>query len=155
MRQIVYVGAFVILPNRNQVIMKKVLCSIVTLLAAGAVANASDYDYLTFETTSGAVQSVAVESLVMTFEDGRLVARNGETEVSFAVADLSMMYFTSATTSINPLQAVSDEQGVVVYSVSGVCLGRYESVSQAKESLTVSGVYIMKSGSSTVKMVVR
>lgn len=134
--------------------MRKFLCAIAALLSVVPAVHAADYDYLVFETADGGTQSVAVESLVMTFEDGMLVARNGSTELSYPVADLSAMYFASVPTSVGTAVASSGSDDVVVYSISGVCLGRYGSVAQAKSSLA-GGVYIMKSGGSTVKVIVK
>lgn len=131
---------------------RKTLFSIVALLAACPAANA--YDYLTFETTDGSTQSVAVESLVITFDDGMLVANNGSTEVSLPLTGLSKMYFSSATTAISSAKAADGDGSVVVYAVSGACLGSYETSAKAKESLR-SGVYILKSGSKTEKVVIR
>lgn len=131
---------------------RKLLSSIAAMLAACLAANA--YDYLTFETTDGSTHSFAAESLVITFEDGMLVADNGNSVSSLPLAGLSKMYFSAATTAISEATMADGDGRVTVYAVSGACLGQYASAALAKATLR-SGMYILKSGSRTEKVVIR
>lgn len=49
----------------------------------------------------------------------------------------------------------SDAAGVEVYTIDGISLGRFDSVDDARKNIGKSGLYIMKSGSTTVKAVIR
>lgn len=132
--------------------MKKVLFFVLTLMGTLA-ASAYDYPYMAFRTVAGDVQTVAVESLTMTFEDGRLVAHNAETEVGFVLDNLDAMFFASEPSSITEING--DAAGVVdVYTVLGVRIGRYESMSQAK-NLLHKGLYLIKQNGVTRKIVVQ
>jgi len=65
------------------------------LLSAAVAVQASDYDYLTFLKADGTSQSMTANGLVITFEDGHLVAKNGSEQTTFILADMSRMYFTA------------------------------------------------------------
>lgn len=64
------------------------------LSAAMTTVQASDYDYLTFLRADGTTLSMTANGLVITFEDGQLVAKNGDEQATFTLADMSRMYFT-------------------------------------------------------------
>ncbi len=49
----------------------------------------------------------------------------------------------------------SASAAVEVYTVDGIRLGRFNTVDEARKSIAKSGLYIMKSGSTTVKTVIR
>lgn len=49
----------------------------------------------------------------------------------------------------------SDAAAVEVYTIDGISLGRFNTVDEARKSIGKSGLYIMKSGSTTVKTVIR
>lgn len=133
--------------------MKKLL--FVLLAFAGAVgAKAYDYPYLVFQKTDGSIQSVSVEALTLTVEDGRIVVRNSEENTAFALTELSKMYFSSISTGITETDGDETSGIVDVYSVSGVKVGSFSSLEQARCSLG-SGMYIIKTKTKTQKIAIR
>lgn len=135
--------------------MKKTLL----IIAAAAVvetAQAYDYPYLTLQKSDGTEQSVAVEQLKLTFSDGQMVLSNSDGTTTISLSDLSKMYFsTSATAGISTqISEVSDDSPVEVYTLSGMGLGSFESVAEAKKQLK-AGIYVMKSKTRTLKITVK
>ena len=76
------------------------LVAIVGTLSAWA----DDYPYLVFQNADGSVKTVAVESLTITFSDGKLLATNVAGTETFALSDLSKMYFSSDATGIEEIE---------------------------------------------------
>lgn len=129
--------------------MKKVL--LVLLMMTGMLtAHADSYTYLTFEKSDGTQTSVALSSLSITISGTTLTAG----DQSFALADLTKMYFTTAdVTAIDEVKAaVSGE--VEVFSMNGVAMGKFTTMQEAMSSLR-TGVYIVKSNGKTVKVAVK
>lgn len=129
--------------------MKKVL--LVLMMMTGVLtAHADSYTYLTFEKSDGTLTSVPLSSLSITISGTTLTAG----DQSFALADLTKMYFTTAdVTAIDEVKAaVSGE--VEVFSMNGVAMGKYTTVQEAMSSLR-TGVYIVKSNGKTVKVAVK
>lgn len=135
--------------------MKKSLFFLLTL-GAVATAQADDYSYLTFQTSDGQAQSVASASLVITFANGNLVAtdNNGAT-TTLPLASLSKMYFSSESTGIDaPSSSIPTDEHVEVFTLAGISLGQYENLQQAETTLA-KGIYVVKSPSQTLKIVVK
>lgn len=135
--------------------MKKTLL----IIAAAAVvetAQAYDYPYLTLQKSDGTEQSVAVEQLKLTFSDGQLVLSNSDGTTTISLSDLSKMYFsTSATAGISTqITEATDDSPVEVYTLSGMSIGSFESVAEAKKQLK-AGIYVMKSKTRTLKITVK
>lgn len=129
--------------------MKKVL--FVLLMMTGMLtAHADSYTYLTFEKSDGTLTSVPLSSLSITISGTTLTAG----DQTFALADLTKMYFTTAdVTAIDEVKtAVNGE--VEVFSMNGVAMGKYTTVQKAMSSLR-TGVYIVKSNGKTVKVAVK
>ncbi len=133
--------------------MRKIFCYMAALLAANLAGIAYGNGYLTFEEANGNTQSIAAESLTITFDGGTLLARNGNTELSIPLDDLAKMYFTSDATAITTAKA-SASGTVKAYTLSGIQVGEFESAEQAKETLP-SGFYLLKTGSSTEKTIIK
>mgnify|MGYP004451793969 FL=1 len=132
--------------------MKRTLISMLTLLAVTA-ASADNYSYLAFQTADGSTRSIGVESLEMTFSDGKLIASNGTESLEISVADLSRMFFSSEATAIKDISLDADSP-VKVYTVEGVCVGSYDSMASASANMG-KGVYIVKGEKTTHKITVR
>lgn len=134
--------------------MKKWLLAIIGLTTATVSAQAYDYGYLTIETADGTTTSLAVEQLKLTFADGQLVATNGDGSQTFTLAQLAKMYFsTNGTNGIS--QTVSDDtQSVEVFTVGGLSLGTFDTLSAAKSTLG-TGLYIIKKDNKTIKIAVK
>ena len=120
----------------------------------GALAGYADdyaYPYLVFETTEGTQTSVAVEGITFTIANGQLVA-GGQT---FALSQLSKMYFSTTTTGITNVNTDNDDNGSVdVYDLNG-----RKVLSNGHFSMGISqlpkGIYIVKSAKSTYKIAVK
>lgn len=132
--------------------MKRTLISMLTLLAVTA-ASADNYSYLAFQTADGSTRSIGVESLEMTFSDGKLIASNGTESLEISVADLSRMFFSSEATAIKDISLDADSP-VKVYTVEGVCVGNYDNMASASANMG-KGVYIVKGEKTTHKITVR
>lgn len=120
------------------------------LLFCMVLCHAEDYTNLSFENTDGSVVSVSVDNLSMTFSGGKLLLDNGAAATQeIAVADLSRMFFSSSTSSIMETTSCGDAEKLV-YTLSGVCMGRYDAVKTLP-----GGMYVVKEGNKTFKMTVR
>ena len=133
--------------------MKKLVLT--TLITLGTLqAQAYDYPYLVFQNTEGRTTVIAVESLSITISDGQLVATNADGTQSFALADLSKMYFTQQADLTGISNASTQEDEVVeVFTTGGIKLGKYLNIKEAKTSLK-PGLYILKSKQKYFKIVV-
>lgn len=135
--------------------MKKKLLIFSLACLPFAVANADTYPYLSFETQDGTTRSVSVESLTITFSDGKLLAVSGTDSYEIDVASLSRMYFSSANlTAINDVKSDVTAGTMEVYSLSGVKIGTFDST-EALHNGVSAGVYIVKSNGKTLKVAVK
>ena len=133
--------------------MKRVFLFLLTVVVT-LTAQAYDYPYLVFQTTDGTVTAVAVESLSITISDGNLVVTNGDGTKTFSLSTLSKMYFsTDGTTDIDSAQT-SDTTEVEVVAASGVSLGTFASLDEARKALK-QGVYVVKLKEKTFKISVK
>lgn len=136
-------------------IMKKKLLTLSLACLPFVAANADTYPYLSFETQDGTTRSVSVESLAITFSDGKLLASNGTDSYEISVASLSRMYFsTDNLTGISTVKSGETSGNMEVYSLSGVRIGTFASA-EALRSGVSAGVYIVKSNGKTLKVTVR
>lgn len=123
-----------------------------------------DYPYLTLQQSDGTLQSVSVESLVLTISDGKLLVTNTDGSQTFTLTALSQMHFSAtdetgntddsgqATSIINAPTTLTAP--VEVYTLSGISLGTFENIPQAQATLQ-RGIYVVKSGSQTLKIAVK
>lgn len=124
--------------------MKKILF-LLTILVGALTAQATDYPYLTFETTDGAKASVVVENLTLTISGTTLTAGSQ----SFTLSNLLKMYFSTSdetSTGIDEITSASLDETTDIYDLKGRKV--------TKEQMN-KGVYIVKTKSRTYKMVVR
>ena len=133
--------------------MKKIL--LLVLLMIGTCASYADdytYPYLVFETAGGAKTSVTISEGTITIADGQLTI-GGHT---FALSDLSKMYFSTTTTGIAEVAVddnLNDNGCVNVYDLNGrkvLSEGDSESLSSLPK-----GIYIVKSGRKTYKVAIK
>ena len=104
--------------------------------------HATDYTYLTFETTDGNRISVSAESLTLTVSGMTLMAGNQ----SFALVNLSKMYFSTSdesTTGISEMLAVNLDEVTDIYDLKG---------NKVSKSQMRKGVYIVKTKNGTYKV---
>ncbi len=135
--------------------MKRLL--IFVMMLTGTIgAFADDYPYLTFQKSDGTSQSVPVEGLTLSFDNGSLVATNGSESYSFALTELNKMYFSAENaTAIEELTATLPADGTVeVFTPAGVSLGQYDNLKAAQGALS-QGLYIFKTSGKTLKVMVR
>jgi hypothetical protein len=124
--------------------MKKIIL-FMTMLVGTLTVQASDYTYLTFETTDGAKASVAVEGLALSISGTTLTAGSQQ----FILSNLSKMYFSTSdetTTGIEEITSATLDEVTDIYDLQGHKV--------SKEQMK-KGVYIMKTKNRTYKMVVR
>lgn len=124
------------------------------MLLIGLAVSADEYSYLAFQKTDGTVQTVSVESLSLTIADGVLTATNADGSKTFTLADLTSMYFSaeqSDVTSIEKIETAQQGSQVTVYSLTGMQMGRYQSVAAARTALK-SGVYVVEANGKRYKM---
>ena len=121
---------------------------------------AEDYPYLMFQTTDGSTTAMAASELTITFSDGKLTVTNAESTQTLTLTDLSKMYF-STTDNANGIEDVNADgltnlnQGPVeVFTLTGISIGKYDTLQQAKSSLS-QGIYVVKSASRTLKIAVK
>lgn len=125
--------------------MKKKFLLFMALVGA-LTAQAGDYTYLTFETADGTKTSVDVSSLPVTINlDNSTLTIGNQT---FALADLSKMYFStqSESTGIEEISSATIDDDAVIYDL----LGRRVTKAQMRR-----GIYVMKTKQGTRKVSVR
>lgn len=114
---------------------------------------ADDYSYLLIEGSDGSQTTVTAVGTVITFADGKMTVHSDGKETTFSLSDMGKMYFTNATgvktLSLNQLSGEVD-----IYTTSGIHMGKYSSVSEARTQLG-SGIYIVKAQDKTYKMTVK
>lgn len=129
-----------------------ILTFLLTIVSIAGWAEDYTYGYLVFTANDGKEQSFAVEDLTLTFSDGKLVASNGTTTLTFTLADLAKMYFSETTT--DGIKTLNVDDDVEVFTVSGIRMGQYASIADARRVLQ-QGVYIFKQGSKTNKIAIK
>lgn len=123
------------------------LCAMLTLAS-----HAQSYSYLTFATAKGE-QSMKADGLVITFTDGKLIAKNAGETAEFNIGDVSKFYFSETPTDISKA-FVSDSKEVIVYNVSGQYVGKFRSFDSLETQLP-KGIYVVKDKAATHKMIVK
>jgi hypothetical protein len=143
----------------------------VLLLVSGL--HAGSYKYLIFQTTDGSKTSVFVSDLKLAYNNGQLTATQNGTTATFTVSDLSKMWFTADLTAIqeveSPNTAVSLDGSALkinapvgsvakVYDANGRMVMSCKIASDgspAHVNLLDRGIYVVKAGSETLKILVK
>ena len=135
--------------------MKQLFLCLFLGVAMCVPAHAADYNFLTFQQADGTQQSFGLSGLRLTFSGGNvLIEQNGQT-TTLPLAQLSKMFFSQNATAISlPSSSLLPSPSsflhpTSVYSLSGVCMGTFESVDQMQERLP-QGVYMMKESGKTI-----
>ena len=131
--------------------MKKSLLLFITLLGI-ATMQAEDYKYLTIVGIDGTKTSLTAVGLSISFSDTQLTAKNAYTDetTTIALTNLASMNFsnTNETTGIHTIHAnETDEKSDVIYNLQGEQL-------PANATLP-KGIYIIKKGNETQKVIVK
>ena len=135
--------------------MKKILI-LVSALMTSVMTYADDfsYNYLVFTTQEGTEKSVAVENLKLTFANGQMVIDNGVETQTYDLSSLSKMFFAENSVDGIVETTIDANEEVDVFTVSGIGMGKFNDVNEAKKSLG-RGVYIFKQGSKTNKISIK
>lgn len=135
--------------------MKKILI-LVSALMTSVMTYADDftYNYLVFTTQEGTEKSVAVENLKLTFVNGQMVVDNGVETQTYDLSSLSKMFFAENSVDGIVETTIDANEEVDVFTVSGIGMGKFNNVNEAKKSLG-RGVYIFKQGSKTNKISIK
>ena len=128
--------------------MKRIICIVALLLFVGMAR--ADLKYLVFQSYDGTETSVDTENLIITFGDDYLKTNK---DVQLPLAQLNKMFF-SDTVGINDILADEADGEVRVFLPSGVECGTFHNASIARASLH-PGVYILKSRSKSVKVIIK
>lgn len=131
--------------------MKRLVLSMLCVLGCFA-AQAQSYDYLTFVTNNGE-QSVKALGTVITFTDGNINVKAGDTEFSLPLADVQKFFFATEASAIDTINA-DTTTGVLVYTVSGQFMGRFTD-QRAVEAQLPKGIYVTKGNGETKKVMVK
>ena len=135
--------------------MKKRFMFLIFACLSGVMAHADTYPYLSFQKADGTVVSMSVESLTMTFSDGKLVASNGSDIRTLMVAELSTMYFsTTDATGIKEVPTSASDGEVEAFDLQGVSLGKFSNLQGMKEKVK-AGVYVVKANGKTQKIAIK
>lgn len=120
--------------------MKKLILML-SIMSSAFTAKASDYAYLTFETTDGNKISVSSTELQITISGTTLTAGNQ----SFTLSNLNKMYFSAAdmTTGITNISTDELNESTEIYDLNGRRV--------SKEALQ-KGVYVIKNKNGNFKI---
>ena len=117
-------------------------------------ANDYTYNYLVFTTQDGTEKAIAVENLKLSFVNGQLVVDNGVESQTYSLTSLSKMFFSESTVDGIVETVINGNEVVDVFTVSGIWMGKFENVDDAKKSLQ-RGVYVLKQGKTTSKIAIK
>lgn len=136
--------------------MKKKFTFLFSLLLSLTMANAENYSYLTFQSLDGSKISIGVESLTMTFSDGKLLVSNGTESQELPLEQLGCMFFSNenVNTGISEVSAEKKSELVQVYTLSGGSLGTFSNLQQWYKTAKV-GVYVVNNNGKIQKIAVK
>ena len=128
---------------------------ILMAVACAWVAQAADYPYLVFTSTSGTVTSFGVSNLTLTVSGSNLQVSNDDGTVNLVLTDLAAMQFSTSADTVTAIENVLDgDQPVQVFSVSGVSMGTFGSLVEAAQQLN-AGAYVISNGKKSQKIVLQ
>ena len=136
--------------------LTKTMCATIALaVGLPVLAESEGYEYLTFEKQDGSLVSYLASSLTINVEGGNLSVTSREGNSNIVAADLTKMYFSTASSEMTQLKdVIVGTEAVEVYTTGGVYMGRYNNLNELRNTLP-KGVYIVKSGSINFKYAVK
>lgn len=135
--------------------MKNILILILTFTTSlMTYANDYTYNYLVFTTQDGTEKAIAVANLKLSFVNGQLVVDNGVESQTYSLTSLSKMFFSESTVDGIVETVINGNEVVDVFTVSGIWMGKFGNVDDAKKSLQ-RGVYVLKQGKTTSKIAIK
>lgn len=133
--------------------MRKLIL-LLSLITCVTSVDAEEYQYLSFQESNGNVVSFGIESLTMSISNGKLLVENSDESRTFELCSLSKMFFATDASGINELETVANGGKKQVYTVSGVYVGSFDSLSDVGTKLG-KGMYLVKDNNNTTKIVLR
>ena len=98
--------------------------------------------------------TIVVDGLTMNIQEGVLTVSNREGQnLSLPVSELSKFYFVSDLSSLTAI-TVTDGDEAYIYTLQGIRVGHFASVTDAQSSLN-SGIYVCVTPKRTFKLVVK
>lgn len=113
---------------------------------------AAEYQWLTFRMADNSEISVAAENLEINYGGQKLHLKSATVDQTIAVDGIKSMRFTDTPAAIDAPQGAAQVAAGDYYTAAGVKAGSFGSVEEARRSLP-SGVYIVKKGDKTVKLI--
>jgi len=151
---------------------RRLLTTVCVLMAAFQVF-ATDYKYLTFQKKDGNESSLPLSGLKLSFNSGVLTTSQNGTKTTYEVIDLAKMYFSETATAIQSVQnshtAVSLQGSSLNINAPAGTLSRvFDASGKLVMSTTISsdgtpthvdlllpGIYVVKTGKQTLKILVK
>lgn len=132
--------------------MKRSLFILVTVICA-VMAQAADYTYLVFTNTGGTTTVLGVTNMTLAVSGSNLSVTNADGTTTFVLTELANMQFSvDGTTGIE--NVLNGEQPVDIFSITGISLGTFNSLTEGAKALPV-GAYVIKQGTNTQTIVVK
>lgn len=132
--------------------MKRSLFILVMVICA-VMAQAADYPYLVFTNTGGTTTVLGVTNMTLAVGGSNLSVTNADGTTTFVLTELANMQFSAdGTTGIE--NVLNGEQPVDIFSITGVSLGTFNSLTEGAKALPV-GAYVIKQGTNTQTIVVK
>lgn len=132
--------------------MKKAI--ITGILMAAAMTAAAENARFVFVTNRGEHHVMESTGLVITFEEGTLVATNSSQTLSLHVSTLASMGYTDEEPNQDSIKEIFTGKECAYYSTDGVEQGKFASIAAARKALK-PGVYVIKSNGASLKIVLK
>lgn len=134
--------------------MKRSLFILVTVICA-VMAQAADYPYLVFTNTGGTTTVLGVTNMTLAVSGSNLSVTNADGTNTFVLTDLTNMQFSVDGSTVSAIDHVLDaEQPVSVFSLTGISLGMFNSLTEGAKALS-TGAYVIKQGTNTQTIVIK
>ena len=134
--------------------MKRSLFILVTVICA-VMAQAADYPYLVFTNTGGTTTVLGVTNMTLAVSGSNLSVTNADGTTAFVLTDLANMQFSVDGSTVSAIDHVLDAgQPVSVFSLTGISLGTFNSLTEGVKTLS-TGAYVIKQGGKSQTVVVQ
>ncbi len=133
-------------------LLKRALPALLLTLTGLSARAAYDYNYMVIEETDGTETFIPSEGLSFKVAGDRLEAISSEGEKLFSFSSLKSMHFISEETGIDNI--FSDNDAVDLFAPDGKFIGHFASFINAREAISISGIYIFKGYAKTAKILI-
>ena len=113
---------------------------------------AVEYPWLSFVMTDNTEISVAADNLSINYSDNTLTLKSATVDQAIAVDKIKSMQFKSDLSGISELTTDSADGSATYYTTSGISVGSFASVEEARKSLP-AGIYIVKNSVKSFKII--